>query len=172
MNDKKLIQLARKIIYVKNGDKIGNTYNKWYYGKKVPHITLQYKEKKRGEKISKVKYLSVPVSIYDKANKLDKYTPVDTLLDTRYNGKRMKQQLFEGQYTRDEIRNYTQTISNKLQQRGQDGKISVSVRFFGTYRSGGLANFGENVKIFNPDEYNWEGDIPEVFDGFSIILTQ
>ncbi len=78
----KEVDRIRKLIYVKSADKIGKEYNRWYNGKQVKHITLEYKEKPKGAKVYRTKYVKTPMSIYNKAIKVKKFTPIVTVLDT------------------------------------------------------------------------------------------
>lgn len=167
---KALIQKVRKLIHVNQGHQIYQPYMK--KGKKT--ITMKYYDikTKKKEKIYTDKYMVVPLDVYNKAKKHgNKWTPIETVIDPSYNGKRMKQQLFHGNFSIDEVKDYAQKLSNKLGQRNRNGKLVVAIDIDGQYRSGGLTTFGDNVRLYAPSDSSYISVLPDTTPRFSIVFT-
>ncbi len=65
MNEKqKLIAMTKKLLYLKGAQMTGKPYNKLYFGKKIPHVTLEYRIKNKDTKMHRMKYAIVPAFTY------------------------------------------------------------------------------------------------------------
>ena len=89
-------------------------------------------------------------------------------------GRKIVQKSFEGKFTRSQIENHAQKLSNKLQQQlGADaGRISVAINYPSIgWRSGMFKQFGDNIRLH---DYTYEDDLeePDYFDGFVAYFEQ
>ena len=96
-----------------------------------------------------------------------------TKLEINYRGQPTIRNRYKGNFTRAEILQYTQNISNELKKRGRNGGIAVPLYTDDGWRGGYVSQFGENVRLYSLiDSDSMEGSDQKYYTNFDIIIFQ
>jgi len=95
-------------------------------------------------------------------------------LKTGWNGKKVVQLSYNGNFTKDEIKKYIKKFGEDQKNRGFDGELEAVLQYHPGkkgYRTMGFAPVGDPVRYY--DEYeDGELDEPDTFKAFKIILLK
>jgi hypothetical protein len=96
-----------------------------------------------------------------------------TKLNIKYRGLPVIKTYYQGKYTRDEIRNFTQKFSNKMKERGLNGFIGVPLYTDDGWRGGHLTEFGDDIRLYTIiDSPDMEGSDQKYYYNFAITFFQ
>jgi hypothetical protein len=86
---------------------------------------------------------------------------------------KIKQRKFEGNFTREQIRSYVQSFSDKLRDKGIKGSIGVALRYPQFIRGTEYSNVGDPIRLYNSEDHYQDGDVeePDVFKSFTVYYT-
>src|SRR3970040_1003708 len=89
-------------------------------------------------------------------------------LDITWGRNKVVEMSYEGSYTKDEIKEFTQKISNDYKHKGFHGMIETALPYDQGWRAGYFTNVGDNVSMFDETDSGDNFNSQQTFDGFRI----
>ena len=104
-------------------------------------------------------------------NKMDPYET--NRIPVNYKNMTTVEQKYKGKFTRKQIKEYAQKLSDDLKKKNIKGEMSVALKFDVVgWRAGYFTDFGDKVRLYDSTDSNYEIEDPKYFHEFTIYFCK
>jgi len=101
-----------------------------------------------------------------------KFKGTKRTLNLQWKRSKVVEMSYKGKFTRTEIRDHVQQLSNKLKDKGFDGRIETALQFPIGWRSGYFTDVGDNISLYHYSDSDIVMDDPDTFEEFRVYTVR